>query len=250
MPPKDDKRNLDEAIDAALSLPTRHVHAYVDSIRRKRPGATPEEVIRILEKRYLFAVSASGGAVGAAAALPVVGTGTALVLTTGQVATFLAASSLLALAVADVHGIAVEDRARRRALLLASLLGEEAPELLQQQLGLSAVTWGRALLTRLPIATVKTVNKSLRGRLIKGTTAKVGSLMLGRLLPFGIGAAIGYAGGRVVGKTTIEGVRTAFGPPPSHFVREVEATFVVDDEPAPTPALEGRSQRDGAAPPS
>jgi len=116
--PSDRKnRSLDEAIDTALSLPTARVHAYVDAIRRKRPDATPEEVIGVLEKRYLLAVSSSGGAVGAAAALPVIGTGTALALTAGQVAAFLGASSLLALAVADVHGIAVEDAPRRRALL-------------------------------------------------------------------------------------------------------------------------------------
>src|SRR5690606_22076547 len=219
----DRPRSLDEALDAALALPTGRVRAYVDGIRRKRPHATPEEVVRLLEKRYLLA----GGAVGAAAALPVVGTGTALALTVGQVATFLGASSLLALAVADVHGIAVEDRARRRALLLTALLGENGPEVLQQELGLSAVAWGRTLLTRLPVATVQTVNKTLRGRLVKGTAAKVGSVMLGRLLPFGIGAAVGYAGSRAVGGTMIDGVRSAFGPPPATFVREVEASFVV-----------------------
>ncbi|HLV54796.1 MAG TPA: hypothetical protein VKY71_04400 [Actinotalea caeni] len=224
----DRPRSLDEALDAALALPTGRVRAYVDGIRRKRPHATPEEVVRLLEKRYLLAVSTSGGAVGAAAALPVVGTGTALALTVGQVATFLGASSLLALAVADVHGIAVEDRARRRALLLTALLGENGPEVLQQELGLSAVAWGRTLLTRLPVATVQTVNKTLRGRLVKGTAAKVGSVMLGRLLPFGIGAAVGYAGSRAVGGTMIDGVRSAFGPPPATFVREVEASFVVE----------------------
>lgn len=230
-PPQDSHRAaaLEAAIDKAMAFPVSRVHAHVDSIRRKHPRATPEQVIRILEKRYLLAVSASGGAVGAVAAVPAIGTGTALVLTSGQVAGFIAASSLLGLAVADVHGIAVEDNARRRALLLTSLLGEEGPAMLQEQIGLSAVTWGRALLTRLPLATVKTVNKTLRGRLVKGSAAKVGSIMFGRLLPFGIGAAIGYAGNRVIGKQMIDGVRGAFGPAPAYFVREVDATFEVED---------------------
>ncbi|WP_420114927.1 hypothetical protein [Pseudactinotalea sp.] len=220
---------LENAIDAALAFPTDRIRAHVDGIRRKRPDATPADVITILEKRYLIAVSTSGGAVGAAAALPVIGTGTAFALTAGQVAGFLGASSLLALAVADVHGISTDDRARRRALLLTAMLGDEGPEMLSQQVGLSAVTWGRTLLTRLPLATVKTVNKALRGRLVKTSAAKVGSVMLGRLLPFGIGAAVGYAGSRVVGKQMVEGVRAAFGPPPPTFVREVNATFVVED---------------------
>lgn len=246
-PPSEDKHRaaaLESAIDKAMTFPVSRVHAYVDGIRRKHPRATPEQVIRILEKRYLFAMSASGGAVGAAAAVPAIGTGTALVLTSGQVAGFVAASSLLGLAVADVHGIAVEDTARRRALLLTSLLGEDGPAMLEEQLGLSAVTWGRALLTRLPLATVKTVNKTLRGKLVKGSAAKVGSLMLGRLLPFGIGAAIGFAGSRVIGKQMIEGVRGAFGPPPTAFVREVDATFEVEDPFAEAARLEGGSVHD------
>lgn len=228
-PSSDDSTGLESAIDAALAFPTARIRAHVDGIRRKKPDATPAEVIAILEKRYLLAVSTSGGAVGAAAALPVIGTGTAFALTAGQVAGFVGASSLLALAVADVHGISTDDRARRRALLLTAMLGDEGPEMLSQQVGLSAVTWGRTLLTRLPLATVKTVNKTLRGRLVKTSAAKVGSVMLGRLLPFGIGAAVGYAGSRVVGKQMVEGVRAAFGAPPPTFVREVNATFIVDD---------------------
>ncbi len=224
--------NLEEAIDAALAMPTARIHAHVDAIRAKRPGATPADVIRILERRYLLAVSASGGAVGAAAAIPAVGTGAALALTAGQVTGFVAASAALALAVADVHGIAVEDAARRRALLMTAMLGEKGPELLEQQFGVSALTWGRTLLTKLPLTTVKAVNKTLRGRIASGAAAKAGSVMLGRLLPFGIGAAVGYAGSRMLGTTMISGVREAFGPAPATFVRHVEATFTaVDDDP-------------------
>jgi hypothetical protein len=236
---------LESAIDKAMAFPVARVRSYVDSIRRKNPRATPEQVIRILEKRYLLAVSASGGAVGAVAAVPAVGTGVALMLTSGQVAGFLAASSLLGLAVADVHGIAVDDNERRRALLLTSLLGEDAPELLQAQLGLSTVAWGRTLLTRLPLATVQSVNRTLRSKVIAGSAVRVGSLMLGRLVPFGIGAAVGYAGSRVVGKQMIEGVQTAFGPPPTTFVREVHSTVVIDDDPfAEAARLERRSIHD------
>lgn len=237
----------DELIDAALALPARVVHAHVDAIRARRPGATPEQVIAILERRYLLAVSSSGGAVGAAAAIPAVGTGAALALTAAQVGTFLGASSLLALAVADVHGITVHDGARRRALLLTSLLGERGPELLEAELGTSAMTWGKTLLTRLPIATVRTVNRTLRGRLVAGGAAKAGSLMVGRLLPFGVGAVIGFAGGRALGRTMISGVRAAFGPPPLVFVRHVDAEFVVTADLLAEP-LQIEPPADGDAP--
>src|SRR5699024_6167416 len=109
-----------QLIDAAVTVPSRRVSGYVASLRADHPEAGPEELIEILASRYLWAVSGSGGAVGAAAAFPVVGTTAALALTAGQVTTFLAASSVLCLAVAEVHGIATEDAARRRALLLTT----------------------------------------------------------------------------------------------------------------------------------
>ncbi|UFU05545.1 hypothetical protein [Ruania halotolerans] len=220
---------FDTLIETATAIPTTQVRRYVDSVRRAHPDATPADLIVLLERRYLIAVSGSGGAVGAAAALPVVGTGVALALTAGQVGTFVAASAALTLAVAEVHGIATEDSARRRALLLTTLLGENGPELLEQQLGVSTATWAQVLLTRLPVATVKTVNKTLRGRMTKAVVAKGGSVMLGRLLPFGIGAVIGYAGGRLMGKNLIEGMHAAFGPAPAEFTRALESPIEVTE---------------------
>ncbi len=213
---------LHDLIDTATTIPSSQVRRYVDDLRATHPDATPTELIELLKRRYLLAVSASGGAVGAVAAFPVVGTGVALTLTAGQVAAFMAASAALCLAVAEVHGIATDDVSRRRALLLTTLLGENGPELLEHQLGLSTATWAQVLLTRLPVATVKTVNKTLRGRMAKAVVTKSSSVMLGRLLPFGIGAAIGYLGGRVMGKSLIEGLDAAFGPAPVEFGRGLE----------------------------
>ncbi|UFU03967.1 hypothetical protein LQF12_05040 [Ruania suaedae] len=224
---------LDSFIDAVATLPSAQVRRYVDGLRASHPDAGPQELIALMKRRYLFAVSTSGGAVGAVAAFPVVGTGVALALTAGQVATFVGASAALCLAVADVHGIATDDVARRRALLLTTLLGENGPELLEAQLGLSTATWAQVLLTRLPVATVKTVNKTLRGRMAKAVVTKGSTVMLGRLMPFGIGAAIGFVGGRVMGKSLIEGLDAAFGPAPAHFLRSVEHS---------APALQGTQE--------
>ena len=69
-------------------------------------------------------MQSTGGAVGATAAAPAVGTGVALALTASDIATFFGASAAFALAVASVHGIEVEDADRRRALLLTTILGD------------------------------------------------------------------------------------------------------------------------------
>ncbi|MDZ4044163.1 MAG: hypothetical protein U1E32_00100, partial [Rhodoglobus sp.] len=67
-------------IDRLLTVQRPVVLAHIRSIRRGRPNASPAEIIRILERRYLTAVTMGGGAVGATAAVPAIGTGTSLVL--------------------------------------------------------------------------------------------------------------------------------------------------------------------------
>lgn len=226
-------RRLEHLVGTAVTIPSARVGTYVDEVRAKNPQASPEQLLALLRKRYLLTVTASGTAVGAVAAVPALGTAAALTITSGQVATFLAASGALAMAVADVHGIDVDDVARRKAVLLTALLGPKGPELLEQQLGISTLTWGRTLLTRVPLGTVTSVNRTLRKRVVAASSAKAGSIMLGRLLPFGVGAVIGYSGGRVMGNSMIRGIDSAFGPPPVRFSRELRSA----GEPAGNPSL-------------
>src|SRR5699024_10800726 len=110
---------------------------------------------------------------------------------------------------------------RRRALLLTTLLGERGPQLMEQQLGLASATWAKVLLTRLPVATVKTVNRTLRHRMAKVVVTKGSTVLIGRLLPFGIGAVVGFVGSRAMGTNLVAGLREAFGPPPAAFPRAI-----------------------------
>lgn len=218
---------VDAALDKAVTIPSATIHAHVEKVRRRNPGADPQQLVRLLEKEYLNVVAATGGAVGAAAAFPAVGTGTATALTVGDVATFFGASAAFALAVASVHGIDVQDVERRKALLLATLLGESGAKAVEDTAGITTTRVARALLTRMPLGTVRQVNAQLTKRMLRRQAAKQGSLALGRLAPFGIGLVIGVAGGRALGKTVVDGARTAFGPAPERFPQTIEA--------APTP---------------
>lgn len=207
-------RFLDAALEKAVTIPSTTVHAHVERVRRRNPGADPRQVVRILEKEYLRVVQTTGGSVGVAAAAPAVGTGTALALTVADVATFFGASAAFSLAVASVHGISVEDADRRKALLLATLLGEAGAKAVGDTAGISTIRVGRVLLTRMPLGTVRRVNTRLAKQMAKRQLAKQGGLALGRLAPFGIGLLIGVAGGRALGATVVEGARAAFGPAP------------------------------------
>lgn len=215
-------RMLDVMLDKAVAVPSGTVRAHVDRLRTRNPEASPAQIVAILEKQYLLAVAASGGAVGAVAAAPAVGTGTATALTATDVAAFFAASAAFALAVAEVHGIAVEDVARRRTLLLATVLGEQGAKTVGEQTGLGSAAWAKGLLVNMPTTTIRRVNAALTRRLVRRQAAKHGAIAFGRLLPFGVGAVIGVSGGRALGKTVVDGARKAFGNPPDRFPRTIE----------------------------
>ncbi|KAE8764101.1 hypothetical protein [Georgenia thermotolerans] len=211
---------LERLLDRAVRRSKGHQVAL--ELRRKNPHAAPAELVRLLERRYLRRAALLGGGVGAAATVPAVGTGTAAVLTTGQVASFLISSATFAMAVATVHGVEVDDVERRRTLLAASLLGEEGAEMVTGQVGLGTLYWARTVLTKLPIARIRAVNKMLTRRLVRFGFARGGALVLGRLVPFGVGAVIGYVGTRGMGQNVVDGVHEAFGPPPARFTAELE----------------------------
>ena len=189
----------------------------VHELRREDPALTPAALLQRLEKRYLRRAALLGAAVGSVATVPGVGTVSALGLTTVQTVAFLSASARYVMAVASVHGVAVDDLERRRTLLLAALLGEEGAEAISGQLGLGTLYWAKAAITKLPIGTVKAVNKALTRRLVRYGAARGGALVLGRLAPFGVGIVIGYTGTRRIAKNVVEGTTDAFGPAPATF---------------------------------
>lgn len=66
------------ALDRALHVHGSAVEKNIARARQRHPDATPAEVIRTLERMYRSALTGTGTAVGAVAAVPAVGTGTAL----------------------------------------------------------------------------------------------------------------------------------------------------------------------------
>ncbi len=226
---------LDALLDKAVTIPSASIHRHVDRLRARNPEAGPAQIIRLLEREYLTLLTTAGGAVGATAAAPAVGTAAATALTTGDVATYFGASAAFALAVADVHGIEIDDVPRRRALLLATVLGERGARDVENAVGGSTAAWGKVLLTSMPQTTIKRVNKTLARQFLRRQVAKQGSLAFGRLLPFGVGFVVGVAGGRALGHGVVAQSRRAFGPPLEHFPRLVEGKV---SGPSDVPGLE------------
>lgn len=208
---------LENALDRAIAIPATRIEERVAVMRRDRPGADTAELVELAASRFRTEAALSSGIVGAAAALPAIGTGTAVALTAGQAAVFITSAVTYVLTVAELHGLRVVDAERRRALVLSALLGREGSEVVQGQLGLSTLFWAAQVLTQMPMPTVRSVNAQLAKRAAKRTAAKSGALALGRLVPFGIGAAIGWTGGRALAGQVIEGAKAALGPATVHL---------------------------------
>lgn len=204
--------NLESALDKALAVPAARVSDRVARMRAERPWATTTELEEMAARRFRRDAGLTSAAVGASAALPAVGTGTAAALTVGQTGVFLAAAVTYVLTVAELHGLRVVDPERRRALVVSALLGQQGAEAVQGQLGLSTLFWAAQLLAQMPLPTVRSVNAELAKRLARRQSAKAGALALGRLLPFGIGAVIGWSGGRALANQVVEGTTAALGP--------------------------------------
>ncbi|WP_067846155.1 hypothetical protein [Nocardia lijiangensis] len=188
------------------------VEKYIDRIRRAHPDETPAQIIDRIQRQYLLAVTGSGTAAGATAAMPGVGTVASLATITAETAFFLEASALYTLAIAAVHGIAPEAKEQRRALVLAVVLGDSGMEIVERSVGQSAKNWGTLLANRIP--GLSGMNDTLMKRFIVRFLTKRMALMAGKVIPMGIGAVIGGVGNRALGKTTVYNAQKAFGPAP------------------------------------
>lgn len=222
---------VSRTIDRMLAVQRPVVLAHIRSIRRSKPNATPAEVVKILERRYLAAVTTGGALVGATAAIPAVGTVASIALSTAETAGFLEASALFSQSVTEVHGIAVTDPDRARTLVMTMILGGAGSELVEQLAGevvgvgpARSAFWGELVTKNIPKSALGGVARRMRSFFLKKFAATEGAGIVGRAIPFGIGALIGGAGNHFLGRRVVASSRTAFGAPPETFPAELDAS--------------------------
>ncbi|WP_298872070.1 hypothetical protein [uncultured Microbacterium sp.] len=216
-------------LDRVLSVQRPVVLAHLRSIRLRHPRASADEILRILERRYLAAVTTGGAAVGATAVVPGIGTGVTLALSGVETLGFLEATALYAQSVAEVHGVAVDDPDRARALVLALMLGKEGVDLVSQLAqqasgrGMTRSTyWGELVTKTLPRAAVGPLVDRLKTIFVRQFATRGGASWVGKALPFGVGAVVGGAGNHVLGRRVLVNARRAFGSPPPELPADLE----------------------------
>jgi hypothetical protein len=213
------KPAVQRAVERAIDVQRPLVLANIRRLRKKHPDADAAILAAKLERDYLAAVTAGGAAVGATAAVPAVGTVASLGLSAAATVGFLEATALYAQSVAELHGIETDEPERARTMVMGILLGEEGTALIQSVLGASAGRsvnshWGNVVGKSIPMSTVRTVGSSIRKKFLRRILARQSGALLGRALPFGVGAAVGGVGNHMMGRTVIAATREAFGPPP------------------------------------
>ncbi|WP_207453364.1 hypothetical protein [Desertivibrio insolitus] len=225
--PNDLDPRLTSGLQGLLNVQRPVVISYLRNVRRANPDASPAELIEILQKRYLTAVTIGGAGTGAIAAVPGIGTVASLGVSALETAGFLEASALYAQAVTELHGIRVEDPERANTLVMTLMLGTAGADLVKQLAGQASggpgrsSFWGDLVTERLPKAVLTQIKTKIQRTFLKRFLVRRSAGLFGRLVPFGIGAVIGGTGNHVLAKRVIEAAQDAFGPAPHSFTGEL-----------------------------
>ena len=155
-----------------------------------------------------------------------------------DVGAFSTATARYVFAVATVHGIDIRDVDRRRELLLAAVAGNGGVGVVERLAGRTGGHWGRRLTKAIPIDMIDKVNGVLAPRIVTKNGTKQGILVLGRIIPFGLGAGIGAVGNVVVARMTVAATRSAFGPLPKPDPRQTPSLSRPNRRPASSPPVE------------
>ena len=228
----------------AISVQRPVVLEYLRSLRREKPDASPAELLKELEKRYVATVTVASTGVGASAAIPAVGIPLALGLGVADLLFFYETSALYVLAVAELHDIEVHDVERARPLIFGILLGQKSQsqvtQLVMQASGAGGVSmargaatnavgatlssgWGSVLTQQLPDSALAPLATVLAREALKAS-AKFGVGTLGKAIPFGLGAIIGGVGSYTFGSDVVKAAHLAF-PTSSESFPESLANF-------------------------
>ncbi|MEV0005395.1 hypothetical protein AB0H28_24340 [Micromonospora sp. NPDC050980] len=203
-----------DLLDKAIAVQSPLVRKNIARARQRNPEATPEEVIRNLERMYVSALTGTGAAVGGAAAAPGVGTGIALALSAGEALSSLELSALFALSIAEVHGVGIDEIERRRTIVMGIMLGGSGSATITKVTERTGQHWGRQVVAKVPMETLRQINKVLGRHFVTKYGTKQGIIVLGRVAPFGIGALIGGGANAAMATLAVKASRRAFGPPP------------------------------------
>ncbi len=164
-------------------------------------GATPKRVAKV-ERGFLRELIALGATAGGTAAMPGVGTMTAIGLTASEVAWTATRTSDMILTIAAVHGHTDAGVEERKSWVLALLtFDDDAAEGLGKTIAELGGTVSASRSVSLDV--LERANSRVARTFIARYGAERSALLVGKMLPFGIGAVVGGTANHFLVRSTI-----------------------------------------------
>lgn len=216
------KPALTKTLDTVLRVQRPLVVSIVKKLREKHPNETPAQIIKRLEQQYIRDVTVGGGAVGASAFVPGIGTVTSVGLSALAVGGYLERTAIFAQSVAEIYGLSDMNPENARTMVMGIMLGEDGSALMNSLVAqsgkASGITnkWG-LMMGKKDSGKMFSVERTIRNMFVKRFLTRQSGALLGRALPFGLGAVVGGGANLALGRQVIQATHEAFGDAPATF---------------------------------
>ena len=225
--------DFQDRVFKAIAVQRPAVTSFIKEVRRRKPSATPAEVMKTIESQYVATTTIASAAIGASSTIPGVGIPIAIGLGVADLIFFYETTALFALCMAELRGIPIEDPERAKAVVLGAVLGEKrnskvtdlvltvlpAGSTIVGARGAAGVAiagasprWGDLLAQQLPDSALVPVTMVLAQQAI-AQGALMGVVKVGsKALPV-LGAVAGGATSFYFGSGIVKSCRAGFSPP-------------------------------------
>lgn len=180
-----------ELLETAIGFAGKLSKVRVDQLRKKYPSASPEALSKMLDREFVSLLTGQGVATGMTAVVPGVGTGVALAVTGSEAVATMNWTAFYVLALAEVQGISVTEVERKKTLLLSVLLGGSSQDATRKVAARTGKFWSKKIIEKIPAGALRAINGVMGANFVTRYGTKQGIIVLGKVVPFGVGAAIG-----------------------------------------------------------
>ena len=200
----DRRRQAGEAVLAGVDKAINSRWQPAKDRAARLTGDTIDEKVKALTSTYARELGTVGGAAGAVAAVPGVGTSAAIAGSVADFGYFAFRAGELILTIGAVHGHEDATIEEQRAAILSVLAyGNGASEAFRKLAGEVGKGLGKKAALRIPASSLQAINATLGRTIVTRYGTRRGVIALGRVMPMGIGMVIG--GGANYGTTKLLG---------------------------------------------
>ena len=193
---------IGQAVLSSVDSAVEHGWAKAKERAATIDGATVEERVNAYVRSVARELATTGAAVGGTAAAPGVGTAVAVVASITDIAYVTKRSCDMMLVIAALHGhdgATVEER--KMWLLTVLAFGDTAAATFSKIAAEAGKGLGKKAVGAIPAKSLSQINRVIGRTVLTKYGSKRGAVALGRVLPFGFGAAIGGTANYVTTRT-------------------------------------------------